>query len=311
MQSVEQKMKAAAKALLTEKRADVVIGFRNGSLAHSARPFFARSASDVEQLVWNQHCANNLAAYLPKLFERPARPPKDYKPPRVGVVAKSCDMRSISGLIKEKQVPRENVVVIGMPCTGMLSAPKNGAAKAELKRACVECVAPVTQGADITIEGESRKPAKADFARIKKFEAKPAEERWKLFVAEMAKCIRCNACREACPNCYCKLCFADQRKPSWVSPASELSDTIVFHLGRMFHQAGRCVECDACVQACPMGIDLRLFTQKLAMDARELFGCIPGVTGEDMPPLNTFKQDDSESFITDPEARQGASARDR
>ena len=71
----------------------------------------------------------------------------------------------------------------------------------------------------------------------------------------------------------------------------------------MFHQAGRCVECDACVNACPMGIDLRLFTQKLASDAVGLFGCVPGVTGEEVPPLNTFKQDDSECFITDPEEK--------
>ena len=135
---------------------------------------------------------------------------------------------------------------------------------------------PMYQAADIIISGESRKPAKASYARIKAFEAKSPEQRWKIFVEEISKCIRCNACREACPNCYCKVCFADQRKPAWVSPAAQLSDTIVFHLGRMFHQAGRCVECDACVNACPMGIDLRLFTQKLALDTQEFFGCVPG-----------------------------------
>jgi Fe-S-cluster-containing hydrogenase component 2 len=88
-----------------------------------------------------------------------------------------------------------------------------------------------------------------------------------------------------------------------VSPANVLSETIVFHLGRMFHQAGRCVECDACVNACPMGIDLRLFTQKLASDAKELFGSVPGVTDDAVPALNTFTQDDSECFITDPEEK--------
>jgi formate dehydrogenase (coenzyme F420) beta subunit len=304
MQATQKKMRDAAEALFAGNKVDVVIGFRNGSLARTARPYFARSVKQVETMIWNQYCVNNLAVFLPRLFEKPARPPKDYRPPRVGIIAKGCDSRSIAGLIKEKQVPKENIVIIGMPCSGMISVVGSDPdKKEEIGRACLECVSPVTKNADIVIQGESRKPAKSEYARIKKFEAKSSEERWNAFVGEISKCIRCNACREACPNCYCKVCFADQRKPSWVSPGNVLSDTIVFHLGRMFHQAGRCVECDACVNACPMGIDLRLFTQKLASDTKELFGCVPGVTGDEIPPFYTFKQDDSERFITDPEEK--------
>jgi formate dehydrogenase (coenzyme F420) beta subunit len=258
--------------------------------------------------VWNRYCTANLAVFLPKLMKKPAKPKEGFKLPRVGITVKGCDGRSVLGLVKEKQLPRENVVLIGMPCSGMVATPKNGNDPAdEVARACTECVSPTVQGADIAIAGESRKPAKPDYHRVKKFEAMPAQERWDAFVEEISRCIRCNACREACPNCYCTVCFADQRKPAWVSPAAQLSETVVFHLGRMFHQAGRCVECDACVNACPMGIDLRLFTQKLAADAKTLFDCVPGVNGDDVPALNTFKQDDSECFITDPEEKQGAS----
>lgn len=303
MQTIEKKMKDAAAKLFADKSVDFVIGYRNGSLPNTARPFFARTAKDIENLVWNQYCTGNLAAFLPKLFEKPQRPREDYKPPRIGIIAKGCDARSITGLVKEKQAPRANLVIIGMPCMGMKAVPKKGKAAEELLQACIECVSPTVAGADIAIEGESRKPAKADYNRVKEFEKKSAAERWRIFSEEISRCIRCYACREACPNCYCKICFADQRKPAWVSPAAQLSDTMVYHLGRMFHQAGRCVECDACVNACPMGIDLRLFTQKLASDAVTLFGCVPGVTGEDAPPLNTFKQDDSERFITDPEEK--------
>ena len=304
MLNSESKMKAAARELFAGNKIDVLIGFRAGSLPKRSRPFFAHNAEAVEDLVWNRYCTANLAAYLPKLFEKPSRPRKDFLLPRVGIIAKGCDGRSIAGLVKEQQVPRENLIVIGMPCNGMTAASKNAGNEADdVCRACAECVSPVTRDADIIIEGESRKPADATYARVKEFEAKPPEERWKLFVDEIAKCIRCNACREACPNCYCKVCFADQTKPAWISPGTALSDTIVFHLGRMFHQAGRCVECDACANACPMGIDLRLFTQKLALDSRDLFGCIPGVTDDAVPPLNTFKQDDSECFMTDPEAQ--------
>ena len=301
MKTAEAKMRDAAAKLLAEKAVDLIVGFRNGSLPQTARPYFVRNADAVGDLVWNRRCAANLAVFLPKLFEKPQKPREDYKPPRVGIVAKGCDARSIAGLVKEKQVPRESIVIIGMPCKGMNAASKDGAG--DLLRACAECVSPAVHGADIAIGGESRKPAAGAYSRVKEFEKKSAEERWRIFTEEISRCIRCNACREACPNCYCRVCFADQRKPAWVSPAARLSDVMVFHLGRMFHQAGRCVECDACVNACPMGIDLRLFTQKLASDARELFGCVPGVTGEDVPPLQTFKQDDSECFITDPEEK--------
>lgn len=304
MQDAEKKMKAAARKLFEDGKVDVIVGFRKGSLPNSSRPYFARSAADTENLVWNAFCFANLAAFLPKLFEKPARPKEGYKPPRIGIIAKGCDSRSVSGLVKEHQVSRADLVVIGMPCAGMSNAPKSSkGTKADIARACCECVSPVVNDADISIAGKGRKPAKAGYARVKAFEAKSAQERWAIFTKEISKCIRCNACREACPNCYCKVCFADQRKPSWVSPANALSDTMLFHLGRMFHQAGRCVECDACVNACPMGIDLRLFTQKLASDALELFGSIPGVTDDKVPALNTFKQDDSECFITDPEEK--------
>jgi ferredoxin len=301
--NTEAALRKAAAKLFADKAVDIIIGYRNGSLPDTARPFFARNTDDAEKLVWNRFCSGNLAALLPRLFEKPLRPREDYKPPRAAIVAKGCDARSVSGLVKEKQVPRENVIVIGMPCEGMFAAPQENNAAGDLFRACTECVSPVASGADITIEGTGRKGAKSSYARVKEFEKKSSAERWRIFTEEISRCIRCNACREACPNCYCKVCFADQRKPAWVSPVARLSETMVYHIGRMFHQAGRCVECDACVNACPRGIDLRLFTQKLAADAFELFGCVPGVSGDEVPALQTFKQEDNESFITDPEEK--------
>jgi formate dehydrogenase subunit beta len=301
MKNTENKMREAVRKLFADKAVDLVIGYRKGSLPATARPFFVRSASDADLLVWDDHCNANLAAFLPALFARPVKLPPNYKPPKIGVTAKSCDARSISGLVKEHQVPREQIVIIGMPCAGMKERPGKNSDQSVVSRACLECAYPEVKNADIVIEGESRKPAKTDYSRVKKFEAMAPEERWKAFTAEISKCIRCNACREACPNCYCKVCFADQKKPLWVAPANALSETMTFHIGRMFHQAGRCVECDACVNACPMGIDLRLFTQKLAADGQALFGAVPGITDEPVPALNTFKQDDTECFITDPE----------
>ena len=138
-------------------------------------------------------------------------------------------------------------------------------------------------------------------ARVaQEFEAKSPAERWEYFTAEVSRCIRCYACRQACPNCYCKVCFVDQTKPSWIGKSDDLSETVLYHIGRIFHQAGRCVECDACVRACPMNIDLRIFTQKLGKDVAELYEYVPAFSAEEPPPLCAFKPEDSEGFITEP-----------
>ncbi|MHC4284418.1 MAG: 4Fe-4S dicluster domain-containing protein, partial [Planctomycetota bacterium] len=118
---------------------------------------------------------------------------------------------------------------------------------------------------------------------------------------EISKCVLCKACRSACPNCYCKVCFADQTRPNWTGSGAELSDIISYHLGRMFHQAGRCVDCGACVRACPVGIDLRTFTYKLVEEAKELFDYTAGLDLEQVPPLMEFNASDSDNFITEPE----------
>ncbi|MCK5138705.1 MAG: 4Fe-4S ferredoxin, partial [Thermodesulfovibrionia bacterium] len=60
------------------------------------------------------------------------------------------------------------------------------------------------------------------------------------------------------------------------------------------------VECDACYRACPMGVDLRTFTKKIVMDVDELFDFIPGFSTEELSPMSTFKEDDSDDFTTEP-----------
>ena len=297
MSEIETKLRNVVKGLLADGKVEIVVGYEKGSLPLRSRPCFVRSADEADKLVWNSFCSNNVAVYLPRLFEKPARPPDNYAPPKVGVVAKGCDCRSIVGLIKEHQVPRENVVIIGMPCPGMADP---GKADETLAEACLECSYPSPEVSDVQIEGEPRASFDGESETLKEFENKSDEERWQYFAEELSKCIRCNACRQACPNCYCKVCFVEQSKPRWVAPGDETSDVMLYHIGRIFHQAGRCVECGACVRACPMNIDLRSFTQRLGKDVKELFGYTPGLSIEDLPPLCTFEQDDNQDFLTEP-----------
>ena len=329
MSQVETKLRETIRGLLDRGEVDLVIGHEAGSLPLRSRPAFIRDAADAERLVWGSTCANNLAVYLPRLFARATNPRQEYAPPTVGIVAKGCDARSVIGLIKERQLPRDKVVIIGVPCTGMIdvrkaedaldgariiSATEDGdmfqvetsAGESALKLAdlladgCSECSHPSAPEADVIIEGDARPAAETRFQRVADFEVMTSEERWDHFTKEISRCIRCYACRQVCPNCYCVTCFADQTKPRWIGAADEPSDLMAFHIGRILHQAGRCVECDACVRACPMDIDLRVFTQKLPKDVEALYSFVAGVSSDDLPALLTFTENDDEGFISEP-----------
>jgi ferredoxin len=335
-------IRKAAQGLFAQGKIELFLGFERGSLPLRSRPCFVRAGGDgpvggVERLVWDSFCANNLAAYLPRYYENlPGRPKKRDKPyPRIGIAAKACDLRSLVALVKEKQVRRDHLVVVGVPCRGMIDARKVEAAvaasaasgevagheesgetltvttsgggqlsfqrEAVLQDCCLECRHPLPEGADLMVAGEARKPGDGGYARVREFEAKSRQERWEYFRSELSRCIRCNACRQACPTCWCKECFAEHTNLRWIGAGTDPSDQMFFSLIRIFHQAGRCVECDACYRACPMGIDLRLFTKKIVKDVEEAFGYLPLFEQKELPPLATFGEKDADSFITDPD----------
>jgi ferredoxin len=330
--SIQEEIQKTAAQLLTEAKADIVIGFSVGSLPMRATPCFITEPDATKKLVWNSYCLNNLAVYLPRCFAPDPRAKEQPPPPKVAIVVKGCDGRSVVGLIKELQVPRENLVIIAAPCQGMLDADivqelvgtneivcaEEGDSEviitdetgkktkfsrekllAESCRFCTHRAAPVY---DIAVgQLPQSEDALASDERFEEFSKKTTAERWDQFCREISKCVLCKACRSACPNCYCKVCFADQTRPNWTGSGAELSDVISYHLGRMFHQAGRCVDCGACVRACPVGIDLRTFTYKLVEEAKELFDYTAGLDLEHVPPLMEFNASDSDNFITEPE----------
>jgi len=346
-----------ARNLLEEGKVDLFIGFQEGTVPLCSRPAFVRAGSQggdgLEGLVWDSFCANNLAVYLPKYYEnQPGRRKKREKPyPKIGVAAKGCDMRSIVALTKERQVQRDSLVVVGVPCQGMIDTRKVEAAVAVqgqgagggsplsgaeeilshretdggslevttrssgvlafareevLQDCCLECRFPMPEGADILVSGQARKPGDGGYARIEEFTGKSSQERWEYFSSELSRCIRCNACRQACPTCWCKECFAEQTDLKWIGAGNYPSDAMIFQIIRVFHQAGRCVECDACYRACPMHIDLRLYTKKIVKDVEEIFGYLPAFDAQALPPLATFGDEQCDFFITDPDKAEAA-----
>ena len=132
---------------------------------------------------------------------------------------------------------------------------------------------------------------------IMEFEKKSPEERWKFFEKESSRCIRCYACREVCPMCYCAECFVDSSNPKWIGKSLSPSDLEFYHIVRAYHQTGRCSGCGACERACPMDIRLTYLTQKLNLVVKELFHFEAGIDVEALPPLSTYEMEDRQEFI--------------
>lgn len=309
-----ESIREIAKKLLEEKKVDLVVGFAQGSLPLRSTPYFARTPEQADNLIWGATCENNLANFVRKRSEK------------VAVIAKGCDVRAIVALIKEGQINRENLTIIGIPCEGMvdrkqicqavgckeiLEATDNGAelvvkgkgfeqtlAKAEVMfGSCKTCQYNNPVIFDELV-GEKVEAKEADYADIEAFAALSNEERNAFIAKEMEKCIRCYACRQACPMCYCSECFVDCGAPAWIGKgANRVDDNALFQTVRVLHLAGRCVDCGACERACPVGIKLSLLNRKMVKDVQELYGAEAGVNLEDPPALNTHKFEDKEDFM--------------
>ena len=325
MQHVERKIKAEAKKLLSAKKVDLVIGFEKGTLPLRVSPVFIYNEDHLDKLVWNCLCENNLATYVAKIGSR-----------KVAVVAKGCDARSIVALIVEGQIKRDQVVVIGVPCQGMVDRRKvekeiegeivevkeensqivvkgvnfEKAFEKEdyLYPSCRTCKYQSPPISDILIGEKIEENTEVnEYAEVEEYEKKSVNERWEYFAKEAAKCIRCYACRQACPMCYCEECFVDDSYPKWIEKGLDSSDLAVWHIMRAYHQTGRCVDCGSCERACPMEIDLKFLTRKINKEVRDYFDFESGLDPAVSPPLATFSVQDRQDFIDSGEESTGES----
>jgi formate dehydrogenase subunit beta len=233
-------LKKEAKRVLADGKVKYVIGFAKSTGIPVAAPVFIKNPDDVDQLVWDSTCVQNLTKFLVDEKKRKAREKKpDTRP--VGIVVKGCDSRAINVLLQEKYIEREDVFIIGVSCEdlGVLDVKKisqslNGSkiekievddkmnvtafmsdgnhtfkAQEIMAARCRECKANFPVIYDVFLGEKTKRTLDDPYKSIEKITELSQQERWAFWKDQLNKCIRCYACRSVCPMCYCDECVVD------------------------------------------------------------------------------------------------------
>lgn len=307
MSEIENQIRQAARDALEAREVSVVVGWGAGSVPFRTTPVFVYRPEDADKLIWNPACVNNLAVYLPKIA----------RDNRVGVVAKPCDIRSMVGLFQEKQVRRQDVFIIGLGCGGVVDAfnlesedfrpqdieslewesaslkvvTRNGSYTLErsdcLRDMCRVCDKREPAVYDVRF-GEAVAPEEFRVCALPEL----SEERRRFWSEQFERCIRCYACRQVCPNCYCEACFADRVEPRWTAKKAAPDENWMFHAVRAMHLAGRCVQCGECERVCPMDIPIAELAREMARAIKDKYDYEAGDPDQELPLLGTYREDD-------------------
>ncbi len=315
---MEQKLRSEAKALLEQGKVDYILGFEAGSLKFTTTPLITKEKDDTERLIINSFIVNNLANFLTQLNGR------------VAIVAKGCDSRSVVSLIQDNKVARENVVIIGVPCQGIIDVSKieallgkerdelddivrdgdkvtvtvDGEKKEFLSNQvlfnnCLICELPTPQEFDILLDEPTSPPTdrEVSYSAIDELKKMTPQERWEFWKEQFGYCIRCYACRNVCPSCFCERCFVEETEPQWILQVPRWQDNLMFQIARSIHVAGRCTDCGECERACPVNIPLRRLTREMYDIVDDLFHYKPGMDKEALPLMTHYEQEEAEGLF--------------
>jgi ferredoxin len=261
---------ARARELLENKTINVVVGYGAGPTG-IVRPVFITDPSKAEKLLYDERCVQNLAVYLTK--------PEVRKLGKIGIVATLPVMRSIMMLISEQQITADNFIVLGISSDGkLLDIPD----------------ITVMQG---FIEKSDLGNPQKDKELLAELNKLSPDGKFAWWQEELSKCIKCYACRQACPMCYCTRCAVEVNQPQWIPVQSNTHGNMEWHILRAMHLAGRCISCGECGRACPVGIPCHLLTMHLADQTHKYFNVHAGTSDKMKSVLSVYEPGDKENFI--------------
>lgn len=283
-----------ASELLTAGTVDRVLGWKRGEFDYDVTPgVFTSAEALVAGFVWNDFCGANFSKYLIAETQKTES--------RVLVFLKPCDTYSFNQLLTEHRFDRDKVYAVGIPCAGMLdvsrikaSADGIAAVYTEgesvlvetlydgtitldrstlLPDRCANCKSKLHVAYDELLGTEGEVLQSGRFDEVSRLESMTPDERFAFWQNELSRCIRCNACRDACPACTCEKCVFDNPQSGVENKAASNSfEEKMFHIIRAFHVAGRCTDCGECSRVCPQHIPLHLLNRKFIKDINGLYG---------------------------------------
>ncbi|MBN1814956.1 MAG: Coenzyme F420 hydrogenase/dehydrogenase, beta subunit C-terminal domain [Anaerolineae bacterium] len=302
---------------------------------------------------------------------------------RIAVVCKPCDAKAIVELAKREQVKIDNVLLIGLNCTGTLSpatarrmfeeefevdpgdvvredvadgrltvwlgdgteVSRDLAALEEKgfgrRENCRRCETSIPTMADIAcgkwgvedgkkvtfieilsekgatlVDGaveanhllveqpddaavESRRAkaeAAAELARgwqerdFAPFKEMSLEQRFRYWTGQFSQCIKCFGCRDACPICYCQVCWLEAER-GYVQ-GGEIPPHLMWPMVRVAHVMDSCVNCGQCQDACSMNLPLTRLILMLNREIAGVFKYEPGMDLASHPPCTVVTEEE-------------------
>ena len=310
-----------ALSLLENGTVNCVMGWKKGEFDYDITPAVFETAEDLkENFVYNCFSGANFSKYL---VSKTAK--LDGK---VLVFLKPCDTYSFNQLLTEHRFDREKVYAVGIPCDGMADiskvknlcgegissigfedgtikvntiyddAPTDIALNDVLLERCANCKSKKCVAYDELLGDNGEIIDSNRFDEVAKLEAMTPDERFAFWQNELSRCIRCNACRDACPACTCEKCVFDNPESGVENkaPANSFEEKL-FHIIRAYHVAGRCTDCGECSRVCPQNIPLHLLNRKFIKDINEFYGEYQAGECVGMrAPLVDYTEDDIEPF---------------
>jgi len=308
-----------ASELLADGTVSSVLGWKAGEFDYDVTPATFTDTESLEKgFVWSDFSAANLSKYLVSKTKSAEG--------RILVFLKPCDTYSFNQLLTEHRIDREKVYAVGVPCEGMADINKirsicgDGIIKIDcgekltvetlyadepfvvepsevLLEKCESCKSKQHVAYDELLGEEGEVVDSSRFSEVERLEAMSADERFEFWQGELSRCIRCNACRDACPACTCEVCvFNNPASGVETKAPSDSFEEKMFHIIRAFHVAGRCTDCGECSRVCPQNIPLHLLNRKLIKDMNESYGTYQaGETVGASSPLTEYTLGDPEA----------------
>jgi formate dehydrogenase subunit beta len=363
--------------MLSSGLVDAVLAIkpRNGN-RYEGVPTLITDPERVIETAGSLHCASpNIARCLKTYLDGVT----DMK---VAVTGKPCDIRAIVELAKRKQIARENVILVGLNCTGTLppaaakrmfremfsvdpgevrredieegrltltlrdgtevskdlaALESEGYGRRENCQRCdvhiptmadlacgkwgtngrkVTCVEVCSQtGSDVlakAVEAEAIKveppssealqtrerkdmeatdAAKARQERhVAEMRGTSREQRFAYWTEQFSQCIKCFACKDACPICYCIDCYLEADR-GYIA-AGQVPPDILFPILRTIHVADSCVNCGQCQDGCPSELPLCRLAHMLNVEISAVLGYRAGMDIGVPPPLSAVPENE-------------------